>query len=337
MKITILFALLSAVASQVYRGQPLDDLSMNFLVRVNARYRVPRGILPSSGGGIIVSDRMILTAAHVVADTTNFLNLPVEVDVVAGVKLLGRTPESGVQVQMVKNNRVHVHQNFWQNFLYGQVDWRYDVALIFLLKPLTMGAMVQVATLRQPPINNYGHACQVMGWGRTSKFVRNAWGGRTELVDTHPIQAMIGWVKILDPFQCQFSGSDLGRHFQWTHHLCYGCERRQNVEMCQAPGSGDSGGPLVCRDGNNIYVVAVHTMGCNQDDIACRPETPSAGLKINQEMEEWINMMKDWQRTEDQNEQPEYQLLWANDRTHAPVRGSGGLPGNYRFEIARQL
>jgi len=331
MKITILFALLSAVASQVYHGQPLGNYSMNFLVRVEAKFPPNmwrrRGLL-QQGGGTIVSDRMILTAAHVVADATYFQNLPAVVEVDAGTKRLDRVPQSGAQVQWVKNERVHILPR-WRNLVTGQIDPRYDVALIFLVKPLTMGRMVKKAILGPPPINpDFGDACHVMGWGLTTKMVYDQRHGPHLQVKNSSIQAMIGTVRKLHPIQCETPAYLVG-YFHRTHHFCYGCTRRDL--MRQAPGKGDSGGPVVCMHNNRQYVVAVHSLGCNDVNGACRPETPSAGVKIDQGLKEWMQGMNLWQWQEDQKVQPRCRLTW----NRAEV--DGGLPGDYMVETCKQL
>jgi len=324
LKIAVLLGLLSAVTSQVYRGQPLDDHAMNFLVKVYARFpHQQQGFTKQqAGGGFIVSQTMILTAAHNVVVLKN-LKLPlIEVEVVAGTKNLAETPLSGMQTHAVLAERVHVYPRFI-NFATGNYDNRYDVALIVLLRPLRLGPMVRVANMGQPPMG-LGHSCQVMGWGVTSKIAPDQNGVLREFVFDSSLKAMIGTVKKLHQSQCD---NFFGHMFYRTHHMCYGC---MQGDMCQAPGKGDSGGPLVCSHQGRFYVVAVHTMGCNNHAQTCRPESPSAGVAINRAILQWINFVSEFQMEEDRQKQPRYNL-------HTTTGGGdGSLEGNYVNEICTQ-
>ena len=282
-KLIILCALLSAVACQVYRGLPIDDHAMNFLVRVQAKYLEEGGhVNVSVGGGIIVSPRMILTAATNVVIIENFSKLPFEVEVVAGTKLLGGTPVSGTQTHTVFNERVHLFPRS-RNFVTSSFDQRYNVALIVLAKPLRLGPMVQVANMGQPPISNQ-HQCWVMGWGETSRLVHQN-GQMVDQIEPLPRRAMIGRVRMLDPTRCETTGNNyFATIFHRSHHECYGCAQGDH---CQQPGDGDSGGPVVCRHHGREYVVAVHSFSCKLPGVeVCTPGNPSAGVRIGRGMRE---------------------------------------------------
>jgi len=321
-----LFALLSAASCQVYRGESINDRAMNFLVRVTARYQ---GGQPNSyvGGGTIVSPRMVLTAAHVVMRNENFQRLPHEVEVVAGTKCLGDTPKSGVQVQTVFNDRVHVFPRY-RNLENFQFDQRFDVALIVLVKPLRLGPMVQVANMGQPPMNNQ-HQCWVMGWGATSKLVPGQNGHLVDQIEESPRVAKIGRVRMLDPTRCETTA--IGNYFTRTHHACYGCN--PGDYPCPQPGLGDSGGPVVCERDGVEHVVAVHSAGCDVRGRMCNPDMPSAGVRITRGLREWMKFVGEWQEEQDGIRKPRYTCT-----LHTGVMGNRGfnLDSNYVNEVCRQ-
>ena len=297
--IAILLGLLSAATSQVHRGRFLEDHEMNFLVKVTAYFEDEGQYYVKDGAGFIVSQKMILTAAHVFVDLTDWEITPLQVEVVAGSKHLDEAPDSGMQTHLVLPERVHVYPGY-RNFVTLRTNDRYDVALIALAAPLKLGPMVAVAPLRQPSMVD-GQDCRVMGWGESEVLVGDLFGNfREEAVDETK-RAMIGKVKMLDPDACEAANE----FFHRTHQVCYGC---LEGEVCQSAGKGDSGGPVACSHENEWHVVAVHTMSCfDPDEEECTPETPRTGVSIKNAIEQWINFITEQQTDEDRQKQPSYQ------------------------------
>ena len=319
-----LIALLSTATCQVYRGDHINENAMNFLVRITARFMKQDGEIQGfEGGGFIVSPRMIVTAAHVVSISDDLRRLPFEVDVVAGTKLLGNTPVSGVQTQTVLTERVHYFPRY-RNLFTMSYESRYDVALIVLVKPLRPGPLVSMANMGQPPLSNQ-HRCWVMGWGVTSVPVRGRNGLITEKIVNHPEHARIGKVRVLGPTRCE--NLLFAAVFRRSHHLCYGC---MPGEHCPQPGKGDSGTPVVCEHEGAQYVVAVHSAGCNEESRICRPDRPSIGVAVTEGLREWMNFVGEWQAEEDRHKPPRYDCHTTVTENH------GGFEGKYRNEVCKQ-
>ena len=321
MFVFILFALLSTATCQVYRGLPIDDHAMNFLVRVNAKFRGPGGgVSVSDGGGVIVSPKMILTAAHL---TIKDQNPPFEVEVIAGTKNLTDTPVWGAQTHTVLNDRVHMFPRYRNPATMG-FDERYDVALVVLAKPLNLGPMVKVAKMAQPPVSDQ-HQCWVMGWGHTSRMALGRNRQPVDRIDRSPRKAMIGKVRKLDDAECETAGGRFAGRYQRSHHMCFGC---LPGELCAQPGKGDGGGPVVCEHEGVQYVVAVHAETCKPSEATCGPDNPSAGVRVTRALQEWMKFVAEWQEGEDRHEPPRYD--WHT------TGGRPGLRGNYRNEFCKQ-
>lgn len=188
---------------------------------------VPQGKYPwvvaledLSGGqycdGSIVAADLILTAAHCVVDTTS-----PQVRVAAGSVYLN---DPAMQKRTVKEMRVHP----W----YSPTTDRYDIAVIILATPLTLGPRVQPIKLAdktaQATLIDAQSPSTVMGWGATS-----------DLLGDSPNQLRSAGVNVIGDGLCNWVW---GGGIDGTTMLCAGSWTK--ADAC----SGDSGGPLVVQD-----------------------------------------------------------------------------------------
>ena len=117
--------------------------------------------------------------------------------------------------------------------------------------------------------------CSITGWGKSDLHHKYK--------DTR--YAHEGDVKVLRPEVCEKKFS----FFNINNHLCFGCDRGDNP--CTCLGEGDSGGPVVCRvDGvDTVVTIQIHGQATGKD---CAWDRPSVGVKINEDINEWIDGVK---------------------------------------------
>lgn len=168
-------------------------------------------------GGSILSERIILTAAHCLKGW-----LPVNLTVRAG----SRYAERGGQLLQVEDFKVHEFFN---------QPPTYDIGIVLLAAPLKFGPQVQPVKLAQENPKN-GESVFVSGWG-----LLHDW----HVSQVYPEDLQGVYVFILDRQTCH----SLNYPSEITEDMI--CARGSDNGPC----SGDSGGPLV-RNGVQVGIVS---------------------------------------------------------------------------------
>ncbi|MFD2967012.1 serine protease [Sphingobacterium bambusae] len=204
-------------------GQPTSIQTVPYQVNVNG-----------SGGGVIIGDRWIVTAAHVVQ---SFVNSPGGVSIIAGDSKVTGTPESTRQLRNA--DAVILHPS-WQN------AQEFDIALIRLSQPLTFNLGVQPIAYSIPSdplaVNNLAY---VSGWGLIRFDGFDSFGRPTGLQTNNLFGTNVRIADLANP------------RIVWTS---------STSGSQQAPCIGDSGGPLTVNFPNmgKVLVGVVNGWGdCN--------------------------------------------------------------------------
>ncbi|XP_034482746.1 plasma kallikrein-like [Drosophila innubila] len=169
-------------------------------------------------GGVIISKRIILTAAHCIKDNLNVVNIYFGAVARLNIK------ETGQQRLIVKRKNIVVHPE-WD---YGQTI--NDIAVIRLPADLQFDEYIQPAKLPDPTQPYDNESGVVSGWGITS------------VPGSMSKQLMYFNVTILSNEECKFIvGRYRTRQFFPSSYICLSPSER-------SPCNGDSGGPLVIRN-----------------------------------------------------------------------------------------
>lgn len=205
-------------------------------------------------GGSIISDRVILTAAHCTDGVQ-----PSVLNVKIGDHDLTQKDTSRERIESVK--KIIQHEG------YNSKTMNNDLSLVFLNSKLTFTWRVAPICLTPNDLTYFKEQALVMGWGQTSE-------GDKESSSPVLLQAK---VKVIGMSLCRvlygFESVDV------TAKML--CALGENADGCQ----GDSGGPLVWRDDatGRYFQVGVTSWG-----IGCgNPEYPGVYVKLNKYLD-WI-------------------------------------------------
>ncbi|EDV38947.2 uncharacterized protein Dana_GF24742, isoform D [Drosophila ananassae] len=179
-------------------------------------------------GGAILSEKLILTAAHCLLQGTVRLK-PQDFEVVAGTpKRLNEVDTT--QVMQVKHVRAHSQ--------YEHLG--YDIGLMVLAKKLSYNNAVASIKIPQeePPA---GKQCVALGWGAIIQFGPCP----NEIVNVDLI--------VRDRSACAAYGSVFIKGM-----LCVSHSRDDDSDSCE----GDSGGPLICDE--KVYGIVSFGSGCGE-------------------------------------------------------------------------
>ncbi|XP_077123064.1 ovochymase-1 isoform X3 [Ranitomeya variabilis] len=192
-------------------------------------------------GGAIVERNLVVTAAHCVYPADN--NKIQHLLVVAGeYDQSSADPEQ----QEIPVSEVRLHPEYKHD---GSM--RYDIALVYLRRPVILGSRVQRVCLPQVGEKTEpGTLCVTSGWGRVNES--------GELANI--LQELS--LPILDDETCRSVLDTMGLPALHESMLCAGFPDGGR-DACQ----GDSGGPLVCRQRSGTWVLAGSTSwgaGCGR-------------------------------------------------------------------------
>ncbi|XP_063247980.1 acrosin-like [Prinia subflava] len=206
------------------------------------------------GGSLITAD-WVLTAAHCFDKIENVSLLYVVIGATQFTK-----PGLGAVARDVKQVVIHRY--------YKRVDYRYDVALVQLERPVECSSYIQLACVADPTlrVSNLKN-CWIAGWGATT--------ARSQDYSDRLQEAK---VQLIDVKLCNSTGWYPGEIH--PYNLCAGYPQG-TIDACQ----GDSGGPLMCQDKKADYwwVVGITSWG----EGCARPKQPGV-YTSTQHFYDWI-------------------------------------------------
>lgn len=211
-------------------------------------------------GGSVLAPRLVVTAAHCVADLNRSRVRGIEV-------VSGRTRLNSNQGQVVRVAALHMPRDANGKRRYkaldGSANW--DVALLRLASPLT-ATPIKLAGPDEGATWTSGQPAWTTGWGVTQAFARRAAPG-----------LRLARQVIMPDGLCRRAG---GNAFSARTMVCAGGPGG-NASAC----NGDSGGPLVVDSSDGYRLVGVTSFG----DGACRGAVPSVDTRVSGEpIRSWI-------------------------------------------------
>ncbi|XP_064899747.1 transmembrane protease serine 12 isoform X2 [Columba livia] len=209
-------------------------------------------------GGVLITDRAVLTAGHCVTGRRD----PYYWRAVLGMNNLWRYSKHAVKRRI---RSITVHPEFKRE------TFENDIAVFELSYAVRFSDYIQPICF--PPAHLYPHIanetlCFISGWGRTEEK------GQTSSVLKE------AQVEIIPSSVC--NSSDAYGGLVNSNMLCAG-SRTGGIDTCQ----GDSGGPLACYHPatNKHYLVGIASFG-----VGCgRPKFPGIYVRLSQ-YRTWINM-----------------------------------------------
>ncbi|XP_077372408.1 ovochymase-2 isoform X2 [Festucalex cinctus] len=206
-------------------------------------------------GGVILSSRWIMTAAHCfLSFSKGFLS---GVTVVVGE--YDRRVEDAEE-QVISIQSVSFHEKY-----HHDVPMSFDVALVQLDQNMKLGSFVQPLCLPLPDESNSPEAtCIVGGWGRIKER------GRLPSI-LREVQ-----LELVDPAKCKYVLQTVTKARNAVNTVVCAGQERGGRDTCQ----GDSGSPLVCqtRSGNGRWEAVGITSwgkGCGRSWGTNSARTPS--------------------------------------------------------------
>lgn len=182
-------------------------------------------------GGTMVTDQIVVTAAHCVAEITR----PSDIEVAAGELRLTRIPAA----DRVSVAAFEIHPGYDHD----RRDYRNDVAVLHLSRPIAGAVGIPIDTDTATP--TAGTRARISGWG-TLRFL-----------GTQPDQLQVAEVEIRSGPGDPCPAYD-DRAFRSAIMLCAGAPGGGGgVDTCQ----GDSGGPLVVEEAGRLILAGITSWG----------------------------------------------------------------------------
>ncbi|MFN3217782.1 MAG: trypsin-like serine protease [Acidimicrobiales bacterium] len=204
-------------------------------------------------GGTMVTDQIVVTAAHCVAEVTR----PGDIEVATGELRLTRIPAS----ERVAVTSFEIHPGYDHDSL----DYRNDVAVLRLSRPIPDAVTIAIDTDRSTPLA--GTPARISGWG----LLRT--GG------SQPDQLQIAEVELRADSGAPCPG--WGSRFERQLMLCAAApDGGEGVDTC----NGDSGGPLVVEEGGRLVLTGVTSWG---HQVCANPGSPGVYTRVSA-VADWI-------------------------------------------------
>lgn len=195
-------------------------------------------------GGSLITDQVVLTAAHCVSGTGANDDITVT---------HGGTDLDDPDLREYRSTYVHQSQTYAED---GRGDW----ALVKLAEPVADAVTIPLAEAADL---DEGPRFQVLGWGDTEEGAQQ---GSNQLLHAT--------VSYIDDDTCATAEGPAYDDFDPAGELCAGDWEEGGTDTCQ----GDSGGPMVARDAAGEWVqvgVVSYGQGC------ARPHAPGVYAQVS--------------------------------------------------------
>ncbi|XP_020369517.1 complement C1s subcomponent [Rhincodon typus] len=174
----------------------------------------------SYGGGALISDGWVLTAAHLFDNS-------LQVIIYGGiVDMRNRLPQNQLPVE-----KVIVHPDYRKQVKTGQPNFNHDIALVKLRQKVKLSSHLSPVCLPNPekasPLQS-GKLGYISGWGRTERV-------------TKAVFLQYAQIPIASMEDCKHSNYEEPKPIFTSNMICAG---KPGVDSCQ----GDSGGPYVFKE-----------------------------------------------------------------------------------------
>jgi secreted trypsin-like serine protease len=262
---------------QVVGGKPVPDGKYPFMAYIEVRL-TPK--TASTCGGSLIDKTHVLTAGHCVfkGNAAGFSATPQNT-----LLAIGRTVFNSNQGQLRHVKAIDVHPAYKGETIANQRgEFRYDVAVITLSRPVSGIEPIELASPRQNYLENPGRVATTAGWGSTAQRAicdpkgEPRYPNRMQEAQV-PIISDSSADKVVDaPAAC---GYRQGKSFHPQLMIAAG---NTDVSACQ----GDSGGPLFLKtsgNGNDENGEEYTQIGIVSFTEGCATGVPAVYTEVNPE------------------------------------------------------